>query len=228
MSNPDTTLVRAFAALQSPVTTNATRSTAIGTVYTLAHPPLTRRCDALIAALAPAHWMAGEDLASATLLRLVTRPELAQACRSTTVDGILAFLRRAAFYHLLDTREARAEREIGVRGLFTERMDEAVLMLQPNVPVTDSAVEAAFWQRYRLAVRKLPSTEQRAWVLCVEQEQPMAEVARHLGLDRTTVWRQVRAAAVRLREALEPEFSRGYRHDSRLVAVEAPPRRRGR
>lgn len=228
MSTPDTTLVRAFAALQSPATTNATRSKAVGTVYTLAHPPLTRRCDALIAAVAPAHWMAGEDLASATLLRLVTRPELAQACRSTTVDGILAFLRRAAFYHLLDTREARAEREIGVRGLFTERVDEAVLMLQPNVPVSDSSVGAACWHRYRLAVRKLPSTEQRVWVLCVEQEQPMAEVARNLGLDRTTVWRQVRAAAVRLREALEPEFSCGYRHDSRLVTVETPPRRRGR
>jgi len=228
MSTPDTALVRAFATLQATATSAAARSEAAGTVYTLAHPMLTRRCDAMLAAVAPAHWMAGEDLASATLLRIVLRPEQAQGCRSTTVDGILAFLRRAAFFDLLDTREARAERELGARGLFTAREDAAVLALQTNAPVTDSAVDDGSWRSYRLAVRRLPPIEQRAWVLCVEQELPMAEVARHVGLDRTTVWRHVQAAAARLRTALEPVFSPQPWNTARPVDAVAAPRRRER
>lgn len=228
MSIAHSALIPAVATLQSAAATPEARAQAAGTAYTVVLPLLTRHCEELLAAVAPAHWMAGEDLASATLLRFVLDVAQSRACRSNSVAGILAFLRRAAFYDLLDTREARAERETGVRGLLTARLDDSALAMLTCEPDASESCDAddAFWRRYRLAVQHLPPAEQRVWILCIEQELPMAEVARYLGVNRTTVWRQVQAAASRLRAGLKSELPAWRRRSLGYNRPVAPRRAR--
>ena len=204
MSVPPLALAHAFAQLRS-ATTDAARLHAAGCVYVLAHPHLTRRCTAMLHRMAPGHYLAGEDLASGALVSVVLEPSRAQACHSTTAAGILTFIHRVAYYDLQDDRDVRVASARRARGLPTEHVniDEAALVPSPH-PISASLTDPAFSRAYARAIRRLTPSQQRAWTMCVEQELPMAEVAVHFGVDRSTVWRHVRAAAARLRAHLEP------------------------
>jgi len=225
MSTSDTALVHAFAALKS-ATTDTARSHAAGTFYVIAHPRLTRRCAAMLERVAPADWLSGEDLASAALMRVVLHPTQAQACTSATADGILAFLRLVAYRDMQDTREARATRNRRACGLLTVHVDEAMLALQPSVQASEpSDDDEAFWPSYTQAVQQLHGSQQRAWILCVEQDTPMSEAARHLGVDRTTVWRQLYSAAAHLRVSLLPLLLARRPHAPQAILPPPAPRR---
>lgn len=226
MSTTNQPLARAFAQLQR-ATTTLTRSRAAGLVYTHAHQALAQRCCVMLSCIAPTHWDTGEDLASAALLTLLRHPDRAQACTNTTADGILAFLRAIAFYDLLDARDVRAQRTHDVR---TERLSPALLRTLASAPAgaESECSNSAFWTAYICALRTLPPMQQRMWILVVEQEMPMADAALVLGVNRTTVWRQVQAATARLRVLLEPALA--ARSQARRVAPAprpvAPPRTR--
>ena len=213
MSTPPIALAHAFAQLLS-ATSEAARSDAAGRVYALAHPHLTRRCTATLARLAPGHYLTGEDLASSALISIVLTPARARACRSSTAAGILTFAHRVAADDLRDDREVRVARLRRAAGLPTEWVSLDAAMLVPNLnPASPTPSDPALYDAYTRAVRHLTPIQQRAWMLCVEQELPMAEVARLVGIDRSTVWRHVKAAAARLRVLLQPAIAaRQQRH----------------
>jgi DNA-directed RNA polymerase specialized sigma24 family protein len=227
MSSAPPALAPAFALLRSAITPSA-RSAASGEVYSLAHQPLTRRCTAMIRRLAPAHWLTGEDLASSTLIRVVIEPALAHACSSSTSEEILRFLHRVAFHQLRSHHEVRVAHARWKAGLPTVWVGLEAAAHEPHaIPDDPSDADAAFWSAYREVVRHLPLQQQRAWALCVEHELPMMEVAHHLGIDRTTVWRHTRAAAASLQAALSPLLaSRRWRSPSPSPA-QLPVARRG-
>ena len=219
---PPLALAYAFAQLQS-ATTDVARLEAAGRVYVLAHPHLARRCTALLERLAPGHYLAGEDLASSALLSVVLEPTRAQACRSSTAAGILTFIHRVAYYDLQDVREVRDASARRAARLPMARMDlEAAAEVPAPLAWTPTRSDSAFMRAYEVALRCLTPSQQRAWTCCVEQEIPMVEVAEHFGVDRSTVWRHVRAAAVRLRQLLEP--FRPRRRAPRPCALPQAPR----
>jgi DNA-directed RNA polymerase specialized sigma24 family protein len=224
MSTAPNPLVHAFAQLQSATTDDA-RNSAAGLVYTLAHPQLTRRCTALMGRLAPGHYFAGEDMASAALVSVLLDPVRARSCVSTTEDGILTFLQRVARFDVQDLHEVRVARERRAAGLSTEWVElGAAELVHRAVTSTRPDDDDALWHAYARAVRRLPPSQRRLWQLCVEQELPMAEVADDVGVDRSTVWRNVRAAAARLREQLEP-FHRARQLRPAFCAIVPTPRR---
>jgi len=197
-------------------------------MYALAHPPLTRRCTALLERVASGRGATGEDLASDALTRLLFHPTVGRRVRPTSDVSLLAFLQRVAWCDYLDGRELRAARELGIA---TERLDPAALSSLPAALASTSSVAPdAFWPTYRLALTQLPDVEQRAWCLCVEQEVPVAEVATALGLHRTTMWRHVQSAAahLRLNPALHELNALRTRRSTEVAApapVPAPVRR---
>lgn len=227
MSTASNQLVHAFAQLHSATTEDA-RGKAAGRVYTLAHPLLSRRCASQLDCLGAGHLLSGEDAASAALISVVLNPARARACRSTTVDGILTFLQRVSRYDVLDLHEIRVARERRKAGLPTRRVHlDAAEHLHVEQPSAVTGGDDAMWDAYAVAVRGLPDSQQRAWVLCVEHELPMAKVAAEFGLHRTAVWRQVEAARARIRVQLEA-FHHASRERAPRAVVGAPrpmPRR---
>ena len=180
--------------------TRAERQDAAWAFYAIATPLLTHRCAAVIQRYAPLHWQAPEDLAADTLLSVVAVPERTRACRATTPEGVLAWLRGAAYRGLRSTPEARACRALELRVVpLTDGMAEhlpmpAVARSTPSMPT--------FRRAYDDAVRRLRPLDQRVWITHVEQEIPAAEVAQDLGQTAHAVRGRVQRVAAILRQQL--------------------------
>ena len=225
MSTRNQSLVRAFALLQR-ATTPLSRTRAAGLVYTYAHQDLASRCEALLLCIAPTHWSTGPDLASETLIALLLQPVRARACRQTTREGILAFLRSAAYYDLLDARDVRARRTDGV---IIEPLTDRMALTHSVAPADPFATECGtFWPAYTDAVRRLPAAEQHAWILVREQEMSMTQAARELGIAPSTVSRRISSAAARLRAFLAPQFGARGPHAAPVIVVQPTRPRRSR
>lgn len=180
--------------------TRAQRQAAAWAFYAVATPLLTHRCAAVIHRYAPLHWQAPEDLAADTLLSVVAVPERTRACHATTPEGVLAWLRGAAYRGLRGTPEARACRALQLRVVpLTDGIGDHL-----PVPVVARATHATrtFRRDYDDAVRWLRPLDQRVWITHVEQEIPAAEVAQDLGQTASAVRRRVQRVAAILRQQL--------------------------
>jgi len=181
-------------------TTRTQRHDAVGVFYSLALPLLTHRCGALLRRYAPMHWQSAEDLAGDTLLPLVLVPHRSRACRAATSDGVLSWLRGAAYRQLRSTREARACRSEGIRVVPMPAGVTDHVAWAPAQRATHAT--PAFRRDYAHAIRRLHPLDQRVWIMHVEQEIPVAEIARDLGQTANAVRRRLQRIALELRVPL--------------------------
>ncbi len=181
-------------------TTRTQRNDAVGVFYAVAHPLLTHRLVALLRRYAPMHWQSAEDLAGDTLLPLVLVPHRTRTCRAATPEGVLSWLRGSAYRQLRSTREARACRSEGIRVVPMPAGVTDHVAWAPAQRATHAT--PAFRRDYAHAIRRLHPLDQRVWIMHVEQEIPVVEIARDLGQTPNAVRRRVQRIALELRAPL--------------------------